>query len=96
MSLDISLKGQSSLTRHRNVLKRSERIAMLEDDEKWTEGKNSVFNIVKVGHRKLVGAKKAAKTEAGAEGAAAAPAAGGKATPAGKAAPAAKAAPAKK
>lgn len=105
MSLDTSLKGQSNLARHRNVLKRSERIEQLEDNEKWSEEKNSVFGIVKVGHRKLAAAKKAAKTEEGAEGAAAAPgakpAAGAKAAaPAagakGAAAPAAKAAPAKK
>lgn len=94
MSLDRSLKGKSTLERHRNVLRRSERIVMLEDNDKWAEGKNSVFNLVKVGHRKQVAAKKA-KAEATAEGAtAAAPAAGGKAAApaaaAGKAAPAAK------
>lgn len=103
MSLDRSLKGKSTLERHRNVLRRSERVVMLEDNEKWDEGKNSVFGLVKVAHRKQVAAKKAAKVEA--EGAtaavpgaapAAAPAAGaaGKAAPAapaaGKAAPAAK------
>jgi small basic protein (TIGR04137 family) len=76
MSLDRSLKGKSTLERHRNVLRRSERIVMLEDNDKWAEGKNSVFNLVKVGHRKQVAAKKA-KTETTAEGAAAAPAAAG-------------------
>ena len=101
MSLDRSLKGKSTLERHRNVLRRSERIVTLEDHEKWSESKNSVFGLVKVGHRKQVAAKKAPKAEAAAEGAtaaapgaapaAAAPAAGAKA-----AAPAAKAAPAKK
>ena len=82
MSLDRSLKGKSGLERHRNVLRRSERIEMLEDNEKWAEEKNSVFGLVKVGHRKQAAAKKAAKTaEAGAEGAAAAvaPAGGAKA-----------------
>ena len=94
MSLDRSLKGKSTLERHRNVLRRSERIAFLEEAEKWTEDKNSVFSLVKVGHRKMVAAKKAAKVE-GAEGATAegaAPAAAGAAAPAGKAAPAAPAA----
>jgi len=97
MSLDRSLKGKSTLERHRNVLRRSERVVMLEDNEKWGEGKNSVFGLVKVGHRKQVAAKKA-KAEATAEGAtaaapgAAAPAAGAK--PA-AAAPSAKAAPKK-
>lgn len=92
MSLDRSLKGKSTLERHRNVLRRAERITQLEDNEKWTEGKNSVFNIVKVGHRKMVAAKKAPKAAA-ADGttpaAGAAPAAGAKA-PAAAAAPAAK------
>ena len=104
MSLDRSLKGKSTLERHRNVLRRSERIVLLEDNDKWSEGTSSVFNLVKVGHRKQVAAKKV-KAEATADGAAA-PAAGkgapagkaaapaaGKAAPAGKAAaPAAKAA----
>jgi small basic protein (TIGR04137 family) len=87
MSLDRSLKGKSTLERHRNVLRRSERIVMLEDNEKWAEGKNSVFSLVKVAHRKQVAAKKAPK-EAAAEGATAA-APGAAAAPA-AAAPAAK------
>ena len=104
MSLDRSLKGKSTLERHRNVLRRAERIVTLEDNEKWSEGKSSVFGMVKVAHRKQVAAKKAAKTEVAADGtapvAAAAAPAGGKAPAAaapaaGKAAPAAKA-PAKK
>jgi small basic protein (TIGR04137 family) len=102
MSLDRSLKGKSTLERHRNVLRRAERIVNLEDAEKWAEGKNSVFSLVKVGHRKMAAAKKAPKAEAAvaADGTAvpaagAAPAAGAKtAAPAAKAgaAPAAKAA----
>lgn len=91
MSLDRSLKGKSTLARHRNVLRRSERIVMLEDNDKWAESKNSVFGLVKVGHRKQVAGKKPAKTEA-AEGAAA-PAGGKAAAPAAgakTAAPAAK------
>src|SRR5215472_10976386 len=97
MSLDRSLKGKSTLERHRNVLRRSERIVTLEDNEKWSEGKSSVFGLVKVAHRKQAGAKKAPKAEAAAEGAAAAPAAGGKAAaPAAAAGKAAAAAPAAK
>ena len=98
MSLDRSLKGKSTLERHRNVLRRSERVVMLEDNEKWQDGKNSVFGLVKVAHRKQVAAKKAPKAEVAADGTAA-PAAGAAAgaAPAAKAAaPAAKAAPAKK
>ncbi len=90
MSIDSSLKGKSTLERHRNVLNRAERIAQLEDNDKWTEANGSVFNLPKVGHRKLAPAKKVKAADATAEGAAAAaPAAGGKA-PAAAAAPAAK------
>jgi small basic protein (TIGR04137 family) len=88
MSLDRSLKGKSTLERHRNVLRRGERIAVLEDLEKWEEGKGSVFGLVKVAHRKQVAAKKA-KTET-AEGATATPAAGGAAAKAPAAGAAAK------
>ena len=95
MSLDRSLKGKSTLERHRNVLRRSERILSLEDNEKWAEGKNSVFGLVKVAHRKQAGAKKAPKAEAAADGAAA-PAGGKAAAPAAGAAAAKGAAPAAK
>ena len=88
MSLDRSLKGKSTLERHRNVLRRAERIVMLEENEKWTEEKNSVFGMVKVAHRKQVANKKPAKTET-ADGTAAAP---GAAAPAGGAKAAAPAA----
>jgi small basic protein (TIGR04137 family) len=87
MSLDRSLKGRSTLERHRNVLRRSERVAMLEDNEKWNEGKNSVFSLVKVAHRKQVAAKKV-KAEVAVEGATATPVAAG-AKPAAGTAPAA-------
>jgi len=89
MSLDRSLKGKSTLERHRNVLKRAERIDMLEDNDKWSEGKSGVYNLPKVAHRKAVAAKKAPKAEAAgataaAPGAAAAPAATAAAAPAAK------------
>ncbi len=92
MSLDRSLKGKSTLERHRNVLKRAERISLLEDNDKWTEGKSGVFNLPKVAHRKAVAAKKAPKAEASEAGATAAvvPGATAAATPAATAAPAAK------
>ena len=93
MSLDRSLKGKSTLERHRNVLRRSERVVFLEEAEKWKEGTGSVFGMVKVAHRKQVAAKKAPKAEVAAEGAAAvpgaAPAAGAAAPAAGAKAPAA-------
>ena len=65
MSLDKSLKAAASLTRHRNVLTRPERIEKLRDEEKWTDG-DSPFGLPKVAHRKShAGAKdkEADKTE---------------------------------
>ena len=56
MSLDRSLKSASSLVRHRNVLTRAERLDRLADEEKWDDSK-SVFNLPKVGNRKMALAK---------------------------------------
>jgi small basic protein (TIGR04137 family) len=103
MSLDRSLRSANSLVRHRNVLKRGERLDRLASEEKWDESK-SPLGLVKVANRKLELAK-AVKEEAAAEGAAAgaapaasaaAPAAGAKgaAPAAGAKAPAAGAKPA--
>lgn len=75
MSMDRSLKSKASLSRHRNVLTRAERIKVLEDQEKFKPG-DGVFGLPKVAHRKAaVGGK--TKKAAPKEGeAAAAPAAG--------------------
>ena len=73
MSLDRSLKIKGALTRHRNVLSRAERIAVLKDEERWSED-NSLFGLPKVAHRKSHAGRKAAKTAE--EAAAAATAAG--------------------
>lgn len=84
MSLDRSLKVKGSLSRHRNVLTRTERIGVLKDKERFQDG-DRPFGLPKVAHRKAVAggkAKKAAKAEAGAEGAAA-PAGAPAAAPAG-------------
>ncbi len=73
MSIDRSLRIQSSLTRHRNVLTRAERIQILLD-----RGRNeseSVLGLPKIAHRKAKAGKKkddddaekAAATEAGTE-----------------------------
>jgi len=51
MSIDHSLKIKGALTRHRNVLKRPERIQLLKDEEKWADG-DSVLALPKVAHRK--------------------------------------------
>ncbi len=90
MSMDRSLKTAGSLSRHRNVLSRAERIAKLTDLEKWTKEK-SVFGLPKVANRSIKVGKKEKKKEeaAAAPGAADAPAApaadtGKKAAPAKK------------
>lgn len=73
MSIDPSLKVRGALTRHRNVLSRTERIQLLKDEERWSEG-DSLFGLPKVAHRKSHAGRKekeapskAATTEAPAE-----------------------------
>ena len=70
MSLDKSLKSRGELTRHRNVLTRSERISSLKDSGRWDDSKD-VFGLPKVAHRKVVTKKikTAAAAVPGAEGA---------------------------
>ena len=63
MSLDRSLKMKDALSRHRNVLKRMERLEVLTDDDRWDEEKDSVFGLPKVAHRKLAAGKKTKKKE---------------------------------
>jgi small basic protein (TIGR04137 family) len=80
MSLDRSLKSASALVRHRNVLTRAERMARLQDEEKWAPGR-SIFGLPKVANRKMeVGKVVKEETADGATPAAgaAAPAAGAK------------------
>ncbi len=52
MSIDQSLKKGGGLARARNVLKRAERLALLQEDEKWTP-EQGVFNIPKTKGRTL-------------------------------------------
>jgi small basic protein (TIGR04137 family) len=101
--MDKSLQVRAGLARARGVLTRGERIAKLQEGDRWTDGR-SPMGLPKVRVMKLsMKKKKKAKEEEGAEGAeagAAAPAAGaakpGAAAPAAKAAaPAGKAAPKK-
>jgi small basic protein (TIGR04137 family) len=69
MSIDRSLKIKGSLSRHRNVLSRAERIEKLIEEERWEEG-DPVTGLVKVAHRKGHSGKKGDKEEkAAAEGA---------------------------
>ena len=80
MTMDKSLRVRRGMTRSRNVLRRAERIARLQESDRWTD-ESSALGLPKVRVYKLaVKKKKKKKEEEGAEGeAAAAPAAGGKA-----------------
>ena len=76
MSMDSSLKSKSTLERHRNVLSRAERIAILTEMGAWTE-EMGPMGLPKVAHRKAaVGKKSKAEKQAATEGAEAAPAEG--------------------
>lgn len=69
MSIDRSLRSKATLARHRNVLSRPERVAILQQQERWGEDA-SPLGLPKVGHRKAkAGKKKAEKAEAAAEAA---------------------------
>jgi len=72
MSIDRSLKIKGALTRHRNVLTRTERVDKLKEEERWSES-DSLLGLPKVAHRKShagkkekVAAEAAATLEAGA------------------------------
>lgn len=56
MSIDRSFKVKGALSRHRNVLKRAERIEILKDEERWSEG-DSLLGLSKVAHRKTSAGK---------------------------------------
>ena len=56
MSIDRSLKVKGALSRHRNVLSRAERIAILKDEERWSET-DSLMGLPKVAHRKTIAHK---------------------------------------
>jgi small basic protein (TIGR04137 family) len=62
MSIDRSLKIKGALSRHRNVLKRAERVEVLKDEERWDEG-DSLLGLPKVAHRKSHAGRKAAKEQ---------------------------------
>jgi len=61
MSIDPSLKIKGALTRHRNVLKRAERIEQLKEEDRWTE-EDSLLGLPKVAHRKSHAGRKDAET----------------------------------
>jgi len=62
MSIDRSLKVNSALSRHRNVLSRAERIESLKNEDRWEEG-SDVTGLPKVGHRKASSGGKKVKEE---------------------------------
>lgn len=63
MSIDSSLKSHGSLTGHRNVLPRDERIQRLMADEKFDPEADSPLGLVKVANRKVAAGKKSKKEE---------------------------------
>ena len=52
MSMDKSLKKGGDLTRARNVLTRAERLAVLQEDERWTPAQG-IYNLPKTKYRRL-------------------------------------------
>ena len=69
MSIDKSLRRKNSLARSRNVLTRGERIKVLQNDERFPEGR-SPYNLPKVRVMKVAKKAKKAKEEVAEEGAA--------------------------
>ncbi len=64
MSIDRSLKTKGALSRHRNVLTRTERVKQLKEEERFSEG-DSLFGLPKVAHRKShAGKRKTTETKA--------------------------------
>lgn len=63
MSIDPSLKIKGALSRHRNVLKRAERIEQLKEEERWSEN-DSLLGLPKVAHRKSHAGRKSADAPA--------------------------------
>ena len=52
MSMDKSLKKAGGLARARNVLTRAERLAVLQEDERW-KSEQGVYNLPKTKYRRL-------------------------------------------
>ena len=67
MSMDKSLKTSGALSKHRNVLKRAERIEKLQEEERWQEDQ-SPFGLIKVANRKVTVGGKEKKKKEGTEG----------------------------
>lgn len=66
MSMDKSLKKGGGLVRARNVLTRAERLAVLQEDEKW-KAADGVFNLPKTKYRRLAPGQSGPKRDPKAE-----------------------------
>jgi small basic protein (TIGR04137 family) len=68
MSIDKSLRRKNTLARSRNVLNRAERIAILQADDRFPEGRSPFglpkVRVLKVGGKKPKKAKEAPAEEA--------------------------------
>lgn len=84
MSQHPSLRVDSVGVKHRNVLKRLERIKKLQDEGRWSDEKQSIYNLPKIKSVKIKVKKGGGKEKKEGEGEAA-PAAKGAAKPAAKA-----------
>ena len=67
MSIDNSLKSGSGLTKHRNVLTRTERVAKLLDTGKFDMDNGNPIGLPKVGNRKVITGAKTKKAADAAE-----------------------------
>ncbi|MBI1372782.1 MAG: small basic protein [Phycisphaera sp.] len=61
MSLDPSLKTAGAMKQHRNVLTRPERIAKLQDKNRFDPQSTDPIHLPKVGNRKVAAGKKSKK-----------------------------------
>jgi small basic protein (TIGR04137 family) len=66
MSLDRSLKTSGGLARHRNVLTRAEKVARLQNEDRW-ENVDGIFDLPKVANRNIKVGKKSKKKDEGEE-----------------------------
>ena len=64
MSLDKSLKKGGSLARARNVLSRAERLAVLQEDDRWTAA-SGVYSLPKTKYRRLAAGQSGPKRSPG-------------------------------
>jgi len=62
MSMDKSLKKGGGLARVRNVLTRAERLALLQQDERWKPA-NGVYNLPKTKYQRLAPGQSGPKRE---------------------------------